>query len=126
MQTTDDPDRMLKEKEDEEIALLYGNGNPQEDSNELPPQLRSRKDCLRTSSRDAREGCAQRRARRLRCQRRPNIQCLAVTLLGMTIISLAVAVVWYSYELFNHGYVLHCCYCSSKCILKEKLTLQDR
>lgn len=101
MQSDVDPGHMMEE-DDEEIALLYGNGNPQEDSNELP-QLRSRKDYPRASSRELREGCVETRERRLRCQRRPNMQCLAVTLLGMTIVSLAVAVVWYSYELFNHG-----------------------
>jgi hypothetical protein len=33
------------------------------------------------------------------------MNCLAKMLLWMTFVSLAAAVVWYSYELFNHGYV---------------------
>lgn len=103
IQSEIDPSHM-REEEDEEIALLYGNGNPQEDSSELP-QLRSRKDYPRTGSREIQDGCVETRVRRLKCQRRPDMHCLAVTLLGMTIVSLAVAVVWYSYELFNHGYV---------------------
>jgi hypothetical protein len=94
-----------EEHEDEEAALLYGNGNPQEDSNEPLPQLRSRKDLPPRNSPMLGDGLALRRERRPRCQRRPNVQCLAVTLAGMTIVSLAVAVVWYSDELFNHGYV---------------------
>jgi hypothetical protein len=115
MQTSVDPTGMLQpqekeDEEDEEVALLYGNGNPQEDSNE-PPQLRSRKDFLPRNSQISGDGLAQRRERRPRCQKRPNVQCLAVTLSGMTIVSLAVAVVWYSYELFNHGYV-----CFASCI----------
>jgi hypothetical protein len=34
------------------------------------------------------------------------MNCLAKMLLWVTFISLAAAVVWYSYELFNHGYVV--------------------
>jgi hypothetical protein len=39
------------------------------------------------------------------CQRN-RIQCMAAALLWCTVVSLAVTVVWYSYELFNHGYVV--------------------
>lgn len=35
-----------------------------------------------------------------------SMQCMATALLWLTVLSLLIATVWYSYELFNHGYVM--------------------
>lgn len=101
---------MAEESEnDEEEALLYGKatGNPQEDESENPllPQqttnnvLRSRKETGRQLSFKS----VRRSSRRNRFCRRPTVHCLSTCLLWFTVVSLAVAAVWYSVELFTNG-----------------------
>lgn len=91
--------------DDEERALLYGHDavNPQED--EAAGHLRSRKEFSRLEELPSPDSSTHRLRGDACSQRRPNMQCLAVFLLRATIVSLAVGVVWYSYELFTMGYV---------------------